>query len=256
MLYLIFSSIAAFGVAALFGYVVFPLITKKELLAFFLSRATDFEAHWRDRFFLPLTRRMTFVSPNFVTTVGFLLTGVVLYLFWIDASFEIVFLGVFLAGFTDMLDGPLARNNNCVTVLGARLDWSRDLLLTIVTGVVLVSYGVFKIEFLVWILTGWAVLGMLRILEFKITTGAFLNSKEDYKFILDRLRVFTIWLGALFLMLGSYYTAIALETIGEILTVSAIAMSWCSVLVHAAHVRMLQTADVPHSQPQKTTEGV
>lgn len=231
-------SVIAFGLAIPLGYYVFSPLVKKRWLAFFFSRATDLEANWRDRFFLPLTRRMTSVSPNFVTAGGFLLTGVVLYLFWIEAPFWMVFWGVLLAGLTDMLDGPLARNNNRVTTLGARLDWSRDLLLTIVTGVVLVSYGIFRIEFLVWILAGWAMLGILRMLEFKIAIGAFLNSREDYKFILDRLRVFAIWFGALFLMLGPYHGM--LQTLGETLTIGAIAMSWFSVLLHAAHLKMLR----------------
>lgn len=237
-LYSLVGGIIVFGLAVPLGYFVCSRFAHREMLSFFFSRATEMETARRDRLFLPLTRRMSAVSPNAVTLVGFLIVGALAGLFWINAPIVVIFFAVFLGGVTDMLDGPLARNNNRVTTLGAKLDWMRDLSLTLITGIIVVSYGIVKLEFFIWFLTSWGFLGLLRMAEFKMANGTFLNTEEDYKFILDRVRLILIWVAALLLILASYHPLFG--AIGTALTIAAIAAAWFSVLLHAAHLKILR----------------
>lgn len=242
----IFASLPAFVLASAIGYFLLPRLLSLATLSFFFSGATNLESGWRDRLFLPLTRRMNGVSPNAVTYIGFAVTVILVYLFWIEAPFEVLFAAILIAGFTDMFDGPLARNNNRVTQLGTRLDWMRDLLLTIVIGVSLTVYGILPVEFLLWFLAGWGVLGLLRIAEFKLTNGTLLNTDDDYKFILDRARLALMWIAVLLLVMQSYHAAFG--AIGNALAVISIVLSVLSVAFHAAHLKVLKTGNVPISR--------
>ncbi len=235
------AGLVVFALAVPLGYFLCWRCMHRTSLLFFFAQATDLETKWRDRALRPLTRRMRGVSPNAVTIVGFLLTAALVWLFWVRAALGLIFIGMLLAGLTDMLDGPLARNNGRVTALGAKLDWWRDLALTIVIGVALVLYNILAMEFLVWFLTGWAALGVLRMAEFRAAGGTVFTEQQDYKFILDRVRLVLIWIAVLLLVLARLTPALsALTAVGNALTLAAIAASWVSVLLHAAHLRMLK----------------
>jgi len=232
----------------LLGYFAVPKFLSRPALHFFLAHATGFEAAWRDRFFRPLTARIKFVTPNAVTGAGFALILVLLYLFRVGASFKVIFVFTLLAGFTDMLDGSLARNNGQVTKSGAILDWSRDLFLALAVGYFLFSRGLLRLDFILWFFAGWAFLGIIRILEFsarggsafggKVSGGNLFSAEEDYKFALDRIRLALAWYGVLLLMLLPYN--ILLGKLAEILILAAIAVSWLSLLFHSAHLRFLK----------------
>ena len=232
------ESIFIFGLAIALGYFVLPRLLSLKTLHFFLGHATSFEAAWRDRFFRPLTMRMMSVSPNLVSIFGFVLILFLLYLFSVDAPVEVIFVLVLLAGFTDMLDGPLARNNNRVTKTGAVLDWTRDLSLALAVGYFLFDREFLEFEILVWFFLGWVLLGILRVFELRIGNGGMLNLDRDYKFILDRIRLAVVWIGVLFLLLMPYN--ISLGRVGENLVIASIAISWFSLLFHAAHLRILR----------------
>lgn len=240
--YSVMGGIIFFGLAVPAGYFLCARFAHKKTLAFFFSRATELETARRDRLFLPLTRRMRRISPNTVTYIGFLFVAALVCLFWIGVSVEVIFVGVLLAGFTDMLDGPLARNNDRVTMLGAKLDWIRDLSLSVVIGVALVVYEILAIEFLLWFLISWGVLGLLRMTEFKLSNGTLLNTDEDYKFILDRVRLVLAWVGVMLLILAPYH--IAFGIVGNALAATSIVVAWFAVLLHAAHLKLLRAAKV------------
>ena len=222
----------------LLGYFAVPKFLSRPALHFFLAHATGFEAAWRDRFFRPLTARLTRLTPNFVTGAGFALILVLLYLFRVGASFKVIFVFTLLAGFTDMLDGSLARNNGQVTKSGAVLDWSRDLLLALSVGYFLFSQGLLRFDFILWFFAGWLFLGLVRLAEFKVSGGNLFSAEEDYKFALDRIRLALAWYGVLLLMLLPYN--ILLGKLAEILILAAIAVSWLSLLFHSAHLRFLK----------------
>ena len=222
----------------LLGYFAVPKFLSRPALHFFLAHATGFEAAWRDRFFRPLTARIKFVTPNAVTGAGFALILVLLYLFRAGASFKVIFVFTLLAGFTDMLDGSLARNNGQVTKSGAVLDWSRDLLLALSVGYFLFSQGLLRFDFILWFFAGWLFLGLVRLAEFKVSGGNLFSAEEDYKFALDRIRLALAWYGVLLLMLLPYN--ILLGKLAEILILAAIAVSWLSLLFHSAHLRFLK----------------
>ena len=83
----------------------------------------------RDAFFkkIGVTRVFSFPhAANCMTFLGIALAGFALYDYWRTASLmrQVVILG--LAWITDILDGPIARNNNAVTALGTALDHGRD----------------------------------------------------------------------------------------------------------------------------------
>lgn len=228
------TSLAVFFVAVLLGYLVLPFFTARETLHKFLKHPTAFEAAWRDRALRFLTDRLVFVSPNFVTIIGFLLIFLLIYLFQSGASYKIIFFITLLAGFTDMLDGSLARNNKRVTRLGAVLDWSRDLLLALVVSYFLWQRGFLSFELILWFFVGWAFLGLVRFFEFRISGSI----DEDYKFVLDRIRLALAWVGVLFLLLLPYNTS--LGRIAEVLLILSIGTSWVSLLFHSAHLKILQ----------------
>ncbi|MDP3785348.1 MAG: CDP-alcohol phosphatidyltransferase family protein [bacterium] len=227
-------SAGAFFLAILGGYFLLPFFLNEKILHFFMYRATSFEAAGRDRALKFMTDRLSFVSPNAVTIFGFLLIFLLVYLFQSGASYKTIFTVTLLAGFTDMLDGSLARNNGRVTKLGAVLDWSRDLLLGLVLAYFLARQGILKLDFIVWFFVGWAFLGVIRIFEFRVSGSA----AEDYKFALDRIRLALAWYGVLFLLLLSYNTF--LGRIGEWLIIFSIAVSWVSLLFHSAHLKILK----------------
>ncbi len=233
LLYLI-AIIAVFALAVAGGYFVLPALLKKKILHLFMYHATSFEAAWRDRILKFLTDRLGFISPNAVTILGFLLIFLLIYLFQAGASYKTIFAVTLLAGFTDMLDGSLARNNGRVTKLGAILDWNRDLLLGLVLAYFLARQGILRPDFIVWFFVGWAFLGVIRVFEFRVSGSA----AEDYKFALDRVRLALAWYGVLFLLLLPYNTF--LGRIGEWLIIFSIAVSWASLLFHSAHLKILK----------------
>ena len=236
------SSIGVFGIAVVLGYFMLPLILKKEVIRFFLQHTTDSEAVWRDRLlkFMTdfMTRHLNFVTPNFVSWIGFALVGILAYLFESGASFGIIFLAALLAGFSDMLDGSLARNSGRVTRLGVILDITRDFLLVLVLSFYLIKYNVLPSDLFFWFLVGYIFLGIIRNLEFKFSSGRIFSLEEDYKFVLDRVRLFLYIVGILSLILVPLWPDF--RTLGETLIITSIVITWLSLMFHSAHLKILR----------------
>ena len=232
------QSLAVFALAALGGYFLLPFFLAREKLHFYISHSTNLEAAWRDRALKFLTDRMGFISPNAVTIIGFLLVGVLSFLFLKEASFQAIFWFTLAAGFTDMLDGSLARNNRQVTKIGAVLDWSRDLLLAVVVGFFIVRLGLLPLWLFLWFFVGWFFLGLVRFFELKVSSGKIFSPDEDFKFALDRVRLALAWYGVLILLSVPYNAA--LGRAAEALIIISIAFSWLSLLFHSAHLRFLK----------------
>lgn len=236
------SSIGVFGLAAIAGYFLLPLFLSKDALGHYLTRTTNSEAEWRDYLLKPMTdfldKNFHFVSPNAISLIGFILVAAIAYLFSIGADFRTIFVFTLLAGFTDMLDGSLARNAKRVTKTGVILDVARDFALVIVLSFYLISYQFLSADLFFWFLTGYLFLGVIRNLEFKFSSGHAFSLEEDYKFILDRLRLFIYIVGILSLLLSPFSESF--RTLGETFIISSIVMTWISVFFHSAHLKMLR----------------
>ena len=234
----IYWSVVIFFGALLLGYLVLPKIVKAGIFHIFVQHTTELESDWRDRILKPLTDRMNFVSPNFVTLIGFLLVFLLLFFFSKDASIPVIFWTAILAGFTDMLDGSLARNSKRVTKLGAALDVTRDIFLAFVLSYFLLQKGILTASLFAWFFTGYFFLFIIRMFEFRASGGGFFSAKEDFKFVLDRVRLFLYILGILALILLPVYPSIG--TLGEAAIIISIILSWASVLFHSAHLKILK----------------
>src|SRR3989344_1997273 len=236
-----FSSIGVFGFAVATGYFLLPLFLPKEIIRAYLTRATNSEAEWRDYLLKPLTdfldEHLHFISPNAISLIGFALVGFLAYLFSIKADYLVIFAVTLLAGFTDMLDGSLARNSKRVTKIGVILDVARDFTLVLVLSFYLISYQFLSADLFFWFLVGYIFLGLIRNLEFKFASGKF-SLDEDYKFVLDRMRLFIYIVGILILILTPLSESF--RTLGETLIISSIVMTWISVLFHSAHLKILR----------------
>src|SRR3990167_1743458 len=159
------------------------------------------------------------------------------YLFSIKADYLVIFAVTIVTGFTDMLDGSLARNAKRVTKTGVILDVTRDFALVIVLSYYLILYQFLSDDLFFWFLVGYIFLGVIRNLEFKFASGKF-SLEEDYKFILDRLRLFIYIVGILALILTPLSENF--RTLGETFIISSIVMTWISVLFHSAHLKILR----------------
>ncbi len=230
-------SIIFFLVAVWVGYVVIPLGFKKETLEKLIEKPTDFETRSRDRSLKFLTNRMDLITPNAVTIFGLILVGVLWYLFWDGFSSKTIFWVALIAGFTDMLDGSLARNSGRETKRGAVLDVTRDVLLALVLSIALISRGLLWFQYFIWFLVGWIFLSIIRFYEFKTSNGRALSFEDDYKFALDRIRIFLYFVGIIILILTPYSVAVGM--IGELMVMGAILCSWLSLIMHSAHLKLL-----------------
>lgn len=114
----------------------------------------------------PLFGKRLRYLPNFITILRFL--GMILLLFTepLTTRFYVIYT---LTGFSDLLDGFLARRLHLVSELGAKLDSLADLLLYLT--VLLRILGVLTALLPVWFWYGVAVTIVLRLLAY--ATAAF-----------------------------------------------------------------------------------
>ena len=235
------NSIGVFGIAVILGYFILPFLLKREAIGQYLSLTTNSESAWRDHLLNFITKfmaeRLNFVTPNVVSIIGFALTFFLIYLFESNSSFGTVFIVALLAGFSDALDGSLARNTGRVTRLGVVLDVARDFFLVVVLSFYLIKLNILAADLFFWFLVGYIFLGVIRNLEFKLASGRILSLEEDFKFLLDRVRLFFYIVGILLLILVPFFPE--LRTLGETLIVTAIVITWLSVLFHSAHLKIL-----------------
>lgn len=237
-----YLSVGIFGLAMAIGYFFMPIYISKETIRYFLSQNTDSEAEWRDYLLSPLTRlldrRLHFITPNVVSYIGFVLVGYLAYLFATHANYILIFAVALLAGFSDMLDGSLARNTNRITKVGVVLDVSRDFAMVIVLSYFLIAYKFLAFNLFLWFFIGYVFLGFIRNLELRLSAGGKYSLDEDFKFVLDRMRLFIYIVGILFLLLIPLYEDF--RDLGESLIISSIVMTWISVLFHSAHLKILR----------------
>lgn len=84
-----------------------------------------------------------------------------------------VFLAVYIfCGFTDLIDGPIARKTNSTSALGATLDTVGDVLTYLALTKILITKKLVPVYILVWIISAGGVFGIDAIIS-RIRLGKF-----------------------------------------------------------------------------------
>lgn len=94
--------------------------------------------------------------PNSISILRVLLSVFLLFVKPFSITFWVVY---FMCGFSDMIDGYLARKFNLTSQLGEKLDSIADMVLVVVMIVVLVPILSISIGIYIWI----AVIGVIRV---------------------------------------------------------------------------------------------
>ena len=221
---------------------------KQKIQKFIVKRKDDFltalEKNWRDWLFAPLTIFFKFakIRANYITYVGFILIAAAIWMYFKDYGLKWQVLILALAGLSDMIDGPTARNNNDITILGTWLDHIRDGALAAWASFLLYDYRLLGIEIIavIWILQ--IIMLWILLKDFLIRYLQNLSKEEGdhlvYKFSLDNLQAsivgrlyFTCWaVGYLFLFLAEIYSIPQFIFAGEILIILEIIFSALAIL--------------------------
>lgn len=171
---------------------------RQKIKKIIIKRRDDFltalEKNWRDWAFKPLTFifKKIGVSANHVTYTGFFFITVAVWLYFKDYDFQWQFLFLIIAAITDIIDGPTARNNNNVTILGTWLDHIRDGLLVLWATYLIYSFELLSIQiiFIVWTLQFLII--WVSVKDFLIRYLEDLPAEESealiHKFSLDNLQ--------------------------------------------------------------------
>ncbi len=194
---------------------------------------TALEKNWRDWALRPLTAlfRILGIRANLVTSVGFILIAWAVWLHFTGGSLLSQFIFLVLAAVSDAIDGPTARNNDDVTVLGTWLDHLRDLFLIVWSTYLIYRYNLLSGEILivVWaleVLLGWLSIKDLVLRYLQGMSPAQSDAVLD-QFSLDNLQAsvigrlqffcWTVSYGSLFLFL--FIPSPAFLTIGQALII-------------------------------------
>lgn len=200
---------------------------------------TALEKNWRDWSLRPLTRFFRFlgIRANHITYAGFILIGWAIWGYFNGYDFLSQFLILVLAAISDAIDGPTARNNDDVTVLGTWMDHIRDGLLVAWASYLVYEFGLLSGEtiLIVWLLQ--ILLMWISVKDFLVRYLRGLTEEEEKvlinDFSLDNLQAsligrlqFVCWtLSYGFLFLYLFYPALAFVTIGQALIILEIIFS-------------------------------
>ncbi len=135
----------------------------------------------------------SWITPNRLTATRFAMTPVVLWLLW-EESYQAGTWLFFIAAFTDMLDGSLARVKNKITPWGVFFDPIADKLLI---GSVLILIAS---RFLSW----WVIAPVI-IMEAAIALGALYrrgNGKMNHANVWGKVKMFAEFAALMFLLIG------------------------------------------------------
>lgn len=200
---------------------------------------TALEKNWRDWSLRPLTRvfRAFGIRANHITYAGFLLIGFAIWGYFKNYDFLFQFFILVLAAISDAIDGPTARNNDDVTVLGTWLDHIRDGFLVAWASFLIYGFGLLggEIILIVWALQ--ILLIWISVKDFLIRYLRGLSEEEEKvlidDFSLDNMQAsligrlqFVCWtLSYGFLFLYLFFPDPAFITIGQALIILEIIFS-------------------------------
>ncbi len=148
---------------------------------------TALEKNWRDWSLRPLTRifRAFGIRANHITYAGFLLIGFAIWGYFKNYDFLFQFFILTLAAISDAIDGPTARNNDDVTILGTWLDHIRDGLLVAWASFLIYGFGLLSGEtiLIVWLLQ--LLLIWISVKDFLIRYLRGLSEEEESVLVRD-----------------------------------------------------------------------
>ncbi len=219
---------------------------KRQKIKLFLRKKKDdlltaMEKDWRDNLFRPITHVLgrVGITANQITIASYLLLLVPIGMHFQGYSLglQIILLG--FIGLADAIDGPVARNNKNVTILGIWLDHLRDGSLVAWATYLLYSYHVLSLEII-------GVIWGLQIILLWITLKDFVfqylkHSQETHHLIhhlsynnlqaslLGRLQFFFWTIAYLFLFLYILSSYGWLLTIGHTLIIIEIIFAAMSI---------------------------
>lgn len=159
---------------------------------------TALEKNWRDWTLRPLTYvfRILGIRANHITYSGFALIVIAVWMHFNGYAFASQLLILTLAAISDGIDGPTARNNDDVTVLGTWLDHIRDATLVVWASYLIYQYRLLSGEIIMIV---WALELLLAWLSIKDFVIRYLREVSEEKnnellnqFSLDNLQASVI----------------------------------------------------------------
>lgn len=234
-------AIAAYIGAAILGALILPLFLAPEGLLRFISGITDREINTRDKILFPFTKIFIRfgVHPNVITIVGVVLVAWLLAAFLRGADPSAIFILIFLAGFTDMIDGPVARASGKVTVPGGILDKIRDALLILVVTAGVIFNGLIDPTLLIWFFCGEAIIFLFKFWESALRgkeAGVFhlfvWRAAGEGALSIDRIKFF-FFIAAMIMSIGDAFFSANLSPLVFALFLCSFFFILSSILTHA-----------------------
>lgn len=196
---------------------------------------TALDKNWRDWFFRPLTKILfqSGVTANHITYLGFVIIVITTITYFTGTSIKLSLFLIILAALSDMIDGPMARNNNNITILGTWLDHIRDYTLVALVTYILYAQELLTLELIIIL---W---GLQLILIWTLTKDFLIQYLKElpaekgrellYKFSLDNLQTsiigrfqFASWIiGYISLLMFLIWPIPELITLGNALLIIA-----------------------------------
>ncbi len=162
------------------------------------------------------------IKPNHITVLRFFLIPPVAYLTWTENWSVLIPLFLF-AGFTDLLDGTLARVRKQITLWGTIADPAADKLLIGSVAVLFLAQVSFLLAF------------VLVFLEVLIVLGAYLRKRRGEYISANwsgKIKMFLQVVGLAFLFLAKFGLADYLDTIGISVLVTSLGFAVLSLLTY------------------------
>jgi phosphatidylglycerophosphate synthase len=166
-----------------------------------IKRKDDFltalEKNWRDFLLKPITNLFfkLHITANQITYIGFVLVFLAIYMYFAKYEIKWQFLILVLAAISDAIDGPTARNNNNVTVLGTWLDHIRDGFLVAWASYLIYTFKLLSLEIIIIIWALQLLMLWINIKDFLIRYLQIVDSETDdliEDFSLDNLQASVI----------------------------------------------------------------
>lgn len=245
LFYSFITAIAVYLGVAVLGALVLPLFFAPERLIRFMSGMTEGELNIRDKILFPLTRVFVRlgVHPNIITISGVVLVVWLMVAFLREDSPVIIFVLTIAAGFTDMIDGPVARAAGRVTVVGGMLDIMRDIMLIVVVSGGVIIYGLVDLRMLVWFFGGEAVIFFLKVWESarlhesgRVLGGFIWRFAGEGKPIIDRVKFFFFIIAIAVSVAGPYFQ-FNLMLVAAIFFICSILAIIFSIMIQASLLR-------------------
>ncbi|MBU6142061.1 CDP-alcohol phosphatidyltransferase family protein [Patescibacteria group bacterium] len=196
---------------------------------------TALEKNWRDWALWPLTTVLwkLKIRANHITGAGFFLIAFAIWMYFAGYPFSWQFALLAAIAVSDAIDGPAARNNDDVTVLGTWMDHIRDALLMMWASYLIFAYHLLSGEIIIIVWSLELLFIYASIKDFLIRYLEMLSESEERgqelmdQFSLDNLQAsvigrlqfffWTVSYGSLFLSL--YFPNAGFSMIGQALII-------------------------------------